>query len=65
MPSEALAEASHTAIAVLGATAAWARWLELRLDGNSESARQERIAGTVWPIALMLVGLVLLDYRER
>ena len=65
MLSEALAEASHTAIAVLGATAAWARWLELRIDGNSESARQERIAGTVWPIALMLVGLVLLDYRER
>ncbi len=65
MLSEALAEASHTAIAVLGATAAWARWLELRLDGDTESSRQKRIACMVWPIALMLVGLVLLNYRER
>ncbi len=63
--SEALAEASHTAIAVLGATAAWARWLELRLDSSAESSRQKHVAGMVWPAALMLVGLVLLNYRER
>ncbi len=58
--SEVLAQASHTAIAVLGATAGWMRWLELRLAPS----RQRRIAATVWPTALMLVGLVLLNYRE-
>ncbi len=64
MVSETLAEASHTAIAVLGATAAWARWLELRLEPTPENSRQQRLAGTVWPVALLLVGLVLLNYRE-
>jgi putative copper resistance protein D len=58
--AEVLAEASHAMIAVLGATAAWARWLELRLP----SSRQQRAAGLVWPIALVLVSLVLLNYRE-
>jgi putative copper resistance protein D len=64
MASETLSEASHTAIAVLGATAAWARWLELRLDPTPENSRPKRIAGAVWPVALLLVGLVLLNYRE-
>lgn len=64
MLSETLAEASHTAIAVLGATAAWARWLELRLGPEPSNSRPKRVAASVWPIALMLVGLVLLNYRE-
>jgi len=58
--SEVLAEASHMLIAVLGATAAWARWLQLRLS----SGRVVRIAGAAWPVALTLVGVVLLNYRE-
>jgi copper resistance protein D len=57
---ELLAELSHTPIALLGATAGWSRWLELRLPDHKES----RIASYVWPICLMLVGLVLLNYRE-
>ncbi|MBX6359174.1 MAG: CopD family protein [Acidobacterium ailaaui] len=57
---EMLAEMSHTPIALLGATAGWGRWLELRLPDR----RQSRIASFVWPICLVLVGLVLLDYRE-
>jgi putative copper resistance protein D len=57
---ELLAGVSHTAIAVLGATAGWARWIELRLAGGRES----RIAALVWPLCLILVGVVLLDYRE-
>ena len=58
--AEVLAEASHTLIAVLGATAAWARWLDLRLPDG----KHRRIAGLVWPAALVLVSLVLLNYRE-
>ncbi len=58
---ELLAEMSHSSLALFGATAGWARWLELRLPGQ---ARGRRLAGYVWPVALMLVGVVLLDYRE-
>jgi copper resistance protein D len=57
---ELLAEMSHTPIALLGATAGWSRWLELRLPDQKES----RVASYIWPICLMLVGLVLLNYRE-
>lgn len=57
---ELLAEMSHTPIALLGATAGWSRWLELRLPDKRES----RLASYVWPVCLILVGLVLLNYRE-
>ncbi len=57
---EMLAELAHTPIAVLGATAGWGRWLQLRLPGT----RAARTAGLVWPLCLTLVGLLLLDYRE-
>jgi putative copper resistance protein D len=57
---ELLAEMSHTPIALLGATAGWSRWLELRLPERRES----RIAAWIWPACLMLVGLILLNYRE-
>jgi copper resistance protein D len=57
---EMLAEMSHTPIALLGATAGWSRWLELRLPHKRDS----KIASYVWPICLVLVGIVLLNYRE-
>ncbi len=63
-PSDAtedlLAGLSHTLIALLGATAGWARWLELRLP----SGRASRVAGFLWPLFLSAAGLVLLNYRE-
>lgn len=59
---ELLTEISHSAIALFGAIAGWARWLELRLTDRHWSAR--RIAGYLWPAALIMVGVVLLDYRE-
>jgi len=55
-----LIEMSHTPIALLGATAGWSRWLELRLPQKRDS----KIASYVWPVCLMLVGVMLLDYRE-
>ena len=60
MQEELLAELTHTPIALLGATAGWLRWLELRLP----DARQVKIAAYIWPACLMLVGVVLLNYRE-
>jgi putative copper resistance protein D len=54
-----LIEVTHTPLALFGVTAGWARWLELRLDppGN-------RVAGWIWPIAFVLVGVILLIYHE-
>jgi putative copper resistance protein D len=54
-----LIEYSHAPLAVFGVAAAWARWLEIRLDGPAA-----RKAGFVWPLCFMMVGLILLDYRE-
>jgi putative copper resistance protein D len=58
--NETLVEMSHGAIAVLGATAGWARWLQMRLPPGKASRR----AAWVWPLCFILIGLVLLDYRE-
>ncbi|WP_114241532.1 copper resistance D family protein [Dyella sp. C9] len=54
-----LIELTHTPLALAGVAAGWARWLELRLPG-----RGGRIAGYVWPLCFMLIGVILLWYRE-
>ena len=54
-----LIELTHTPLALAGVAAGWARWLELRLPG-----RGGRIAGVVWPLCFMLIGVMLLWYRE-
>jgi putative copper resistance protein D len=56
---EQLAELSHIPIAILGIAAGWARWLELRLP-----AADRRIPALVWPVCFLLVGFLLLIYRE-
>ena len=60
MTEDLLASLSHTAIALLGATAGWLGWLELRLP----KGRAARMAGFLWPLFLAAAGLVLLNYRE-
>jgi putative copper resistance protein D len=59
LKDQLLIELTHTPLAVTGIAAGWTRWLELRLDppGN-------RIAGWVWPLCFVLVGFLLLNYRE-
>jgi putative copper resistance protein D len=54
-----LIELTHTPLALCGIAAGWSRWLELRLPG-----RGGRIAGWIWPVCFMLVGVILLWYRE-
>ncbi len=54
-----LIEITHVPLALCGITAAWARWLELRLDEPGS-----RIAAWIWPIAFILVSFILLLYRE-
>jgi putative copper resistance protein D len=54
-----LIELTHTPLALAGVAAGWSRWLELRLDPPGS-----RIAGWVWPICFVLIGFILLSYRE-
>lgn len=57
---ELLTEISHTAIAVCAVFAGWSRWLELR----GVRGRAKYMAAWIWPVCLMLIGLILLNYRE-
>jgi copper resistance protein D len=63
LKEQLLIELTHTPLALTGIVAGWARWLELRLDPVTNRATQ-RFAGWVWPICFILVGLMLLSYRE-
>jgi putative copper resistance protein D len=54
-----LIEMTHIPLALLAVISAWARWLELRLDPPLN-----RTFGWVWPICYVLVGILLLEYRE-
>jgi putative copper resistance protein D len=56
---ELLIELTHIPIALLGITAGWARWLELRLPPSDR-----KIPSWIWPVCFVLVGLSLLLYRE-
>ncbi len=55
-----LIEVSHNLIGILAVYLGAAGWIELRLP----TGREHRIAGIIWPVCLVLVGLVLLFYRE-
>ncbi len=57
---ELLAGMSHTAIALCAVFAGASRWLELR----SAKGRIRAIGASSWPVCLMLIGLILLNYRE-
>jgi putative copper resistance protein D len=54
-----LIEMTHIPLALLAITSAWARWLELRLEPPNN-----RVFGLIWPVTYILIGLLLLDYRE-
>ena len=59
LEEEVLAELSHIPLALLAVVAGWARWLEIRLPANSP-----RITARLWPVSFVLIGVVLLLYRE-
>jgi putative copper resistance protein D len=54
-----LIELTHTPLALAGIVAGWSRWLELRLQPPAS-----RVAGWIWPVCLVFVGMLLLLYRE-
>lgn len=57
--SSYLVQVTHVAMGVLAVLLAAGRWLELRLPGPAG-----RLAGTASGVAMLLVALVLLFYRE-
>ncbi|HME23352.1 MAG TPA: CopD family protein [Acetobacteraceae bacterium] len=63
LKDQLLIELTHTPLALTGIIAGWARWLELRLD-PATSPVAWRIARWLWPVCFVLVGLMLLNYRE-
>ena len=56
---EFLAELSHTPLAILAVMAGWSRWLEIRLTQD-----RTRILMWIWPVCFILIGALLLNYRE-
>jgi putative copper resistance protein D len=54
-----LVEITHLPLGVLGCCVGWARWLELRL-----APPDSRRMGWAWSAALVLIGFLLLLYRE-
>ena len=59
LKEEFLTQMTHTAIGLLAVIMACGRWLELRL-----APLAGRLAGVASVLALLLIGLILLFYRE-
>jgi len=59
-----LVELSHLPLAILAVMAGWSRWLEIRVspDPNRFSVRQA--APWIWPVCFILIGAILMNYRE-
>ncbi|HTS61848.1 MAG TPA: CopD family protein [Candidatus Acidoferrales bacterium] len=56
---EFLAELSHIPLALLAVAAGWCRWLEIRLPRD-----RTQFVAWVWPVCFVLIGAVLILYRE-
>jgi putative copper resistance protein D len=56
---EFLAELSHVPLALLGVVAGSCRWLEIRLPRD-----RTQVVAWIWPICFVLIGVVLIFYRE-
>jgi copper resistance protein D len=64
---EFLAELSHIPLAILAVIAGWSRWLEIRLPVERARAVVGVWAGVwtwIWPVCFVLIGALLLHYRE-
>jgi putative copper resistance protein D len=61
LKEELLAELSHIPLAILAVTAGWSRWLELRLPPENQT---RGVMARVWPLCFVLIGAVLINYRE-
>ncbi len=63
LKNELLIEMTHNTLGVLAVIAGWARFVEVRMP-KGQGGRLSLIAAQVWPACLLLIGLMLLNYRE-
>jgi putative copper resistance protein D len=56
-----LTEFNHLPLAILGVVAGVSRWLELRIPSGD---RARPFLSWVWPVCFVLIGVILLNYRE-
>jgi putative copper resistance protein D len=61
LKEELLAELSHIPLALCAVLAGWSRWLEMRLP--SEDRTRNKLSW-IWPVCFILIGIILLNYRE-
>ena len=54
-----LADLSHAPIAIAAVLAGWSRWLQVRLP-----AGEGGLASRIWPACFVVIGVLLLNYRE-
>ncbi len=54
-----LIEMTHVPLAILAVCAGWARWLEIRSPNT-----YFRLTSRLWPVCFVLIGALLLLYRE-
>lgn len=59
LKDEFLLEVTHAPLGLLALLIGWGRWLELRLPEG-----RGRLPGVLWAIGLVLVGALLIIYRE-
>jgi putative copper resistance protein D len=59
LKDEFLLEVTHAPLGLLALVIGWGRWLELRLPEG-----RGRVPGVLWAVALVLVGALLIIYRE-
>ena len=59
LKEQLLAELSHAPIAIAAVLAGWSRWLQVRLPGPEGG-----LASRIWPACFVLIGFMLLNYRE-
>jgi putative copper resistance protein D len=60
LKEEFLIELTHIPLGVLALLVGSTRWLELRLPEP-----EDRLPGRLWAVGLLLIGVLLLVYRER
>ena len=59
LKDEFLLEVTHAPLGLLALVIGWGRWLELRLPEG-----RRRVPGALWAVGLVLVGALLIIYRE-
>jgi putative copper resistance protein D len=67
LKSEFLAEVSHAPMGILAVFMGWGRWIELRLPSVPDAATGgglTRLPGWLSSVALVMIGAILLVYRE-